>query len=196
MEMWIKTLQASWALFRRSPMMDAVATGLFLLISLTGVLTGGAMLLYTAYLGCTQSQIPVQLQWLMRMQQVQGVHKMRVAFWLGLGAWVLLFIPNLMATVLIFPLWYLVSLPLWLALLLTGRYDISLTVAGKMLWCLVTEAPALVGQLLLLALIGFGGCIFFGIGVLITLPVALRAILMLFDANEGRLRKALQKAYL
>lgn len=179
--------------FRANPVGEALLAFLFLVACATGILLGPAAVLYLWHLNPQVPEGPLRA--LLLTQRLQGTRRMATAFWLGLGIWVVAVLPSLHHPLLGLPAWLLLTQPLWLAIVLTDRFDLSLPVAFRATLGFLIGSPAKALPCLLFGLLATSGVCLFGIGILITLPVALRATLRWLDTAPTELAAAIQKAY-
>lgn len=189
----LRTLQEGLERFLRNPLGEAIAAALFLLASATGILLGGAALLYLSWLSPKHDN-PMMAQ-MQLMQQLQGVHRMKAAFWIGLVIWIIVILPSFQSPFFGIPIGWIVLQPLWCALLLTHRYDLPCGVALKSVYQLTLQSPAVAFRLYALGLLAFSGLFCFGVGIFITLPIALFATLRQLDDSHRELTSAIQRAY-
>lgn len=189
----IACLKDGFDYFRSNPVGEAILAFLFLVACATGILLGPAAVLYLWHLSPMAPVGPLRALYL--TQRLQGTRRIATAFWLGLGIWIIAVLPSLHHPLLGFPVWLLLTQPLWLALVLTDRFDLPLPVALRATLEFLFSAPAKAVPCLLFGLLAFSGTCLFGIGVLITLPVALRAMLRWLDGASVELSAAVQKAY-
>lgn len=197
--MFAQALRNGWDFFRANPAGEAVLAALFLLASLTGILLGPAALLYLWHLTPKDAdplaQNPV-IGNLLLFQRLQGTRRMAAAFWLGLVVWALTVLPGFHHTLVLgIPAGLLLAQFAWVAILFADRFDLPLGVACRAALRLLLDAPATALACVALGLLAWVGVFAFGIGVLITLPVALRALAVRFAANERELAAAVQGAY-
>lgn len=190
----LRTLQEGFERFLRNPLGEAVAAALFLLAATTGILLGGAALLYLSHLMPKKIDHPMMAQ-MQLLQQIQGVHRTTAAFWIGLFIWIIVLLPSFQSPFLGIPIGWILLQPLWCALLLTHRYDLPCAVALKSVYQLTLQSPAMAFRLYALGLLAFSGLFLFGVGIFITLPIALFATLRQLDDNHRELTSAIQRAY-
>lgn len=186
-------LKDGFALFRANPVGESILAFLFLLACATGILLGPAAVLYLWHLN---PQAPLgPMRPLLLTQRLQGTRRVATAFWIGLMIWVIALLPSLRHPLLGMPAWLLLTQPLWLALILADRFDLSLPVALRATLHFLLNAPSKALPCLLLGLLAHAGLFLFGIGILITLPIALRATLCWLDGAPAELSAAIQRAY-
>lgn len=186
-------LQRSFNRFCRNPLSESLLTGLFLLAACTGIFLGPAALLYLWH---HNPQVPDSpLRAMLLTQRLQNTQRLPTAFWCGLILWVVALLPGLADPILGLSLWMIVVQPIWIILLFTDRFDLPLPLAAKATFNLFRDAPQKAWQLVLLGVFGFAGLLCFGIGILITLPVAVYAMQLLLDSSPTELASAVQRAY-
>ena len=178
----------------RDPLGEVLAAALFLLAAITGLFTGVGALMYLLHLAPKEGCDPITLQ-LQMMQRFRGTRRVSSAFWLGLLLWLIVVLPNLQNPIFGVPAAWLILQPVWLALLMADRYDLTLPIALKATYHFTMLSPAAAIQLYLLGLLAFAGLFCFGIGILITLPIALYAILRMMESVDRDLSIAVQRAY-
>lgn len=189
----IYLLQKSFRHFARNPITESLLTGLFLLAASTGILLGPAAVLYLWHHNPQAPDTPLRA--ILLSQRLQNTHRLPTAFWCGLIIWIFAILPGLAHPVLGLSLWMIAVQPIWMIMLLSDRFDLPLTLAGKAVIALVRTAPQKALQLLLLGILAFCGLLLFGIGIFITLPVAVRAMHLLLDSSPTELASAVQQAY-
>jgi hypothetical protein len=180
--------------FLRNPLGETVAAALFLLASATGILLGGAALLYLSHLAPKKLDNPMMAQ-MQLLQQLQGVHRTTAAFWIGLIIWAIILLPSFQSPLFGIPMGWILLQPFWCALLLTHRYDLPCFIALKSVYHLTLQSPAIAFRLYTFGLLAFAGLFLFGIGIFITLPIALFATLRQLDDAHRELTSAIQHAY-
>lgn len=186
-------LRKSFRHFARNPIAESLLTGLFLLAACTGILLGPAAVLYLWH---HNPQIPdTPMRAILLSQRLQNTHRLPAAFWCGLIIWIFAILPGLAHPVFGLSLWMIAVQPVWMVILLSDRFDLPLNLAGKTVFTLFQTAPRTALQLLLLGIIAFSGILLFGIGIFITLPVAVRAMHLLLDSSPTELASAVQQAY-
>lgn len=189
----ITCLKDGFTLFRANPVGESLLAFLFLLACATGILLGPAAVLYLWHLS---PQAPVgPMRTLLLTQRLQGTRRVATTFWIGLMIWIIAVLPSLRHPLLGVPAWFLLTQPLWLAILLTDRFDLSFPVALRATFHFLLNAPAKAFPCLILGLLAHAGIFLFGIGILITLPIALRATLHWLDGAPAELSVAIQRAY-
>ena len=190
----ILALQEGLLRFLRNPLREALAAALFLFASLTGLFLGIGALLYLVHLMPKDNIDPVTFQ-LQMMQRFRGTRRVNTAFWLGIIIWVVAILPASQSLVLGIPASWLLVQPFWFALVLADCYDLALPVALKATLSFTMDNPLLATQMVLLGLIAFSGLFCFGIGIFITMPIALFATLRLLERSQRELTLAIQRAY-
>ncbi len=192
-------LRDGWERFRANPAGEAVAAALFLLASLTGILFGPAALIYLWRLAPKGrdpfAEVPFASN-LLLLQRLQGTRRVSTAFWLGLGIWAFTVLPFFHHVLLLgIPLGVVLAQPLWLALAVADRFDLPLGVACRAVFRLLADAPGRAFPCLAFGLLAWAGILLFGIGILLTTPIALRALLRYLEGCERELAAAVQGAY-
>ncbi|MBR6802722.1 MAG: hypothetical protein IKM62_02745 [Kiritimatiellae bacterium] len=190
----ISFLQDGYRHFMRDPLGEVLAAALFLLAAITGLFTGVGALMYLLHLAPKEGCDPITLQ-LQMMQRFRGTRRVSSAFWLGLLLWLIVVLPNLQNPIFGVPAAWLILQPVWLSLLMADRYDLTLPIALKATYHFTMLSPAAAIQLYLLGLLAFAGLFCFGIGIFITLPIALYAILRMMESVDRDLSIAVQRAY-
>lgn len=186
-------LKRSFDRFCRNPLTETLLTGLFLLAACTGILLGPAALLYLWH---HNPQVPnTPMRAMLLTQRLQNTQRLPSAFWCGLILWIVALLPGLANPILGLSLWMIVVQPIWIILLFADRFDLPLLLAAKATFNLFQDAPQKAWQLVLLGVFGFSGLLCFGIGILITLPVAVHAMMLLLDSSPTELASAVQRAY-
>lgn len=185
-------LRRSFERFTRNPLAESLLTALFLLAACTGILLGPAALLYLWHHNPQAPETPLRAMLL--TQRLQNTRRLPTAFWCGLILWVVALI-GLTDPELGLPLWMILVQPLWVMILLADRFDLPLPLTAKAAFNFFRDAPQKAWALVLLGLFGFAGALCFGIGIFITLPVAVRAMLLLLEESPRELAAAVQKAY-
>lgn len=186
-------LKDGFDIFRANPLGESLLALLFLLACATGILLGPAAVLYLWHFNPQAPEGPMRA--LLLTQRLQGAKRMPTSFWLGLGIWFVAVLPSLHHPLLGIPAWLLLSQPLWIALLLADRFDLTLPVALRAAFGFLLNAPRKAFPCVLFGLLAASGVCLFGIGVLITLPIALRATLRWLDGAPVELAAAVQRAY-
>lgn len=185
-------LHKSFCRFSRNPLAESLLTALFLLAACTGILLGPAALLYLWHHNPQLPDSPMRA--VLLSQHLQNSRRLPTAFWCGLILWTIALI-GLTDPEVGLPLWTLLVQPVWVILLFADRFDLTLSLAAKAAFNLFRDAPQKAWALVLLGLFGFAGVLCFGIGILITLPVAVRAMQLLLESSPRELASAVQKAY-
>lgn len=191
----LKHLKQSFDYFSRMPLTESLLTGLFLLAACTGILLGPAAILYLWHHNPQAVCTPPPMRAVLLSQRLQNSQRLPTAFWCGLILWVMALLPGLANPVLGLSLWMIAVQPIWIILLFTDRFDLPLTLAAKATLNLFQDAPKTAWQLVLFGIFGFSGLLCFGIGILITLPIAVHAMLLLLDSSPTELASAVQRAY-
>lgn len=189
----LRLLQTSFRRFSLNPLGESLLTALFLLAACTGIFLGPAALLYLWHHNPQAPADPTRA--VLLTQRLQNSQRLPAAFWCGLIIWILLLLPGLADLILGVPAGIFLVQPVWIILLFADRFDLPLPLAAKAAVNLFSDAPRKGWQLILLGLIGFSGLFCFGIGILITLPVAVHAMLLLLEHSPAELASAVQKAY-
>jgi hypothetical protein len=158
----LQALHAGWHYFCNHYTGLVFATLGILLAASTGILFGLGAMLYLAYMTQQRDQAPL-LSKLAIIQQLQGAYRLATMFWLGIAIWAIIVFPTFQSPFLGVPLSWLIIQPLWLALMMSFRYDLSLVTALKSVWHLTIAYPRVAIQLYLLGLLAFVGP--FGLGL-------------------------------
>lgn len=179
--------------FMRDPLRVAIATLLFLLTVSTGFLAGIGALIYIQYLK-PDANLPFQLR---IFQHVRSMPRLTSAFLLGLSIWAICcFIPFLQSYLIFgIPAAWIITQPLWFALLLADSYDLAPKIALKATCKFTCTYPLRAVKVYALGLLAFSGLLIFGLGVLFTLPVALFATLQLMNTMQQEFSLSIQQAY-
>lgn len=186
-----------WVRFCLTPLQFALGTFLFLLVSLTAILTGPAALLWMWHVSPERPIGPLGdiVGSMTLVSRLHGTNRIPAAFWLGLLIWVFGLLPGLHHALFgIIPLCVLLVQPLWLALVLVDHYNLRLSVALKSVTFLCLNAPSVALPAMAFGLLGWCGILLFGVGILITLPVAIHAQLRWLQDRHIFLVAAIQKA--
>ena len=186
-------LREAFDRFCRRPAEEACLAAFFLLAACTGILLGPAALAYFWHHNPANLS-PPPASTLLLMQRLQGAPRTATSFWIGFGIWLLAALPACAHPLLGLPLWMLLMQPLWLALLLTDRFDLSLPTALKATGCFLLGAPQQAFTLMLFGLLALSGIGLLGIGILITHPLFTRAQLTYLDTCTLELAAAIQRA--
>lgn len=186
-------LREAWERFCRDPLAEALLTALFLLASFTGILLGPAALCYLWHHN-SQNAIRTSASVLLLTQRLQGSERMRTAFWLGLVIWVMALLPLFASSLFGLPVWFFAIQPLWLAIVIADRFDLPFALTLRATVAFIQLAPAKAFACMGLGLLGFLGVCCFGVGLLITLPVATRALMTTLDTCALSLAAAIQRA--
>lgn len=187
-------LQDGYRHFMRNPLGEIIAAALFIVAAITGLFTGIGALMYILHLVPKHGCDPIALQ-LQIMQRFRGTRRASSAFWLGLILWVIVVLPNLQNPIFGIPTSWLILQPIWLSLLIADHYDLALPVALKATYHFTLNTPKIAFQLYALGLLAFCGLFCFGIGIFITLPIALFATLRMMEFAERDLAIAVQRSY-
>ncbi|MBQ9693660.1 MAG: hypothetical protein IJV69_02775 [Kiritimatiellae bacterium] len=190
----IAALQEGVRHFLRNPLQEALAAAFFLIAAITGLFLGVGALIYFVHLMPKSGLDPVTLQMQM-LQRFRGTRRVNTAFWLGIIIWLIAVLPNTQNLFLGLPIAWLLIQPFWFALLITDHYDLSLPVALKATYTFTLDNPLLALQFVALGLLAFSGLLCFGIGIFVTLPIALVATLHLLASVQRELSLAIQRAY-
>ena len=194
---FLEALRMGWARFCLAPLQFALATLLFLLLALTAILTGPAALLWMWYVSPERPVGPLGnlVGGMTLLNRLHGTNRIPAAFWLGLVIWVFGLLPGFHHALLsIIPLCVLLVQPLWLALVFVDRYNLRLSVALKSVTFLCLNAPSVALPAMAFGLLGWSGALLFGVGILITLPIAIHAQLRWLQDRHIFLVAAIQKA--
>ncbi len=188
------SIQEGFQRIREKPLEDLLGVLLFLFGAMTGILFGFSALLYLWY--CSHHrQLKNITSIFLFIQRLQGTQRLTSAFWLGLSIWGIFCLPILLPSEIGLLLWWLLIQPFWLALFLVDRFDLSLHTVFKTLIAFLQFAPKQFMVCIILGLLTFCGLFFFGIGILLTLPIGVYAELRLLDVLQAKLSIAIQKAY-
>ncbi|MEG2465747.1 MAG: hypothetical protein RSB14_06995 [Kiritimatiellia bacterium] len=187
-------LKMAWTTFRLNPLSEILYTFFFLLAAATGLLLGPAAIAYFWHLTPKTSSSGVA-QILMLSQRYQGSRRTASMFWLGIILLGISLLPLFHHPFVGIPLWLFISQPLGFALIVADRYDLGFTVACKSTFWFLYEAPAKGFLCLGLGLLAFSGSLLFGVGILITFPIALRTLLAYLTTCSAELSIAIQKGY-
>lgn len=194
---FLEALRMGWARFCLAPLQFALATLLFLLLALTAILTGPAALLWMWYVSPERPVGPLGnlVGGMTLLNRLHGTNRIPAAFWLGLVIWVFGLLPGFHHALLgIIPLCVLLVQPLWLALVFVDRYNLRLSVALKSVTLLCLNVPSVALPAMAFGLLGWSGALLFGVGILITLPIAIHAQLRWLQDRYIFLVAAIQKA--
>lgn len=183
----------AWERFCRNPLPEALLCALFLLASMTGILLGPAALCYLWHHN-PQNAITSPATALLLSQRLNGNARMQTAFWLGLAIWVMALLPLFASSLFGLPIWFFAIQPLWLAIAIADRFDLPLALTLRATLAFIQLAPAKAFLCMGLGLLGFLGICCFGVGILITLPVATRALMTTLDTCALPLAAAVQRA--
>lgn len=201
---FLSALLDGWRFLRADPMREAFLAALFLLGSATAILLGPAAILWLWHLdparpGGARQPLPgpeTLLANLLAMERLRDPTRRATTFWLGLVIWGVMLLPCFQATLLGFvPVCLLLLQPLWLALVLADRFALPVGVACRAAWRLTLAAPGVAFPAMLLGLLGWVGLALLGIGVVLTLPIANRALLLWLARHPLPLSAAVQEAY-
>lgn len=187
-------LQAGFQRFLRNPIGEVLAAALFLLAAVSGIFLGVGAILYLFHLSPNNNSHSPLAQ-LQIAQQLQGIHRTTTAFWLGIFLWIIAIFPSFQNLIFGIPFSWLLMQPLWCALLVSNRYDLSLSIALKTILHFTFDTPGAACRLYALGLLAFSGLFCFGIGIFITLPIAIEASLRQMELMHRELTAAIQRAY-
>ena len=188
-------LRSGFQALIQNPLGETIGTFAFVLACMTILLCGPAAAIYFWMHSPERPAGPMGM--MLTAERFRNTKRMNTLFWIGIIMWAASALLGWAFHLTGLAVVLLIQQPLWLAMMIADRYDLTLGVALKTTFVYIVTAPMQALPILLLGLLGTSGLAIGLIGVLFTMPIALHAALrLLADAAQNlELPAAIQRGY-